>query len=58
VISDADGKIIFNLAQQDMVALRVTMRLGFAVPNPVSYIKPREKRYPFAVLTANGTSSK
>lgn len=58
VISDADGKIIFNLAQQDMVALRVTMRLGFAVPNPVSYIKPREERYPFAVLTANGTSSK
>ncbi len=58
VISDADGKIVFNLPQQDMVAIRVTMRLGFALPNPASYIKPREDRYPFAVLTANGTSSK
>lgn len=50
VISDNEGKVIFNLAQNDMVALRVVMRLGFALPNPVSRIKARAARYPFAVL--------
>jgi len=53
VIQDAGGKIIFNLAQQDMVALRAVMRLGFALPNPIN----RENqlaatRYPFSILTA------
>ena len=49
-ISDADGKVIYNFAQNDMVGMRVVMRLGFAMPNPVSRIKPRAQRYPFAVL--------
>lgn len=49
-ISDADGKVIYNFAQNDMVGIRVVMRLGFAMPNPVSRVKPREQRYPFAVL--------
>lgn len=35
VITDGAGTVIFNLFQQDMVALRMTMRLGFAVPNPI-----------------------
>lgn len=52
VISDADGKIIYNLAQQDMVALRVVMRLGWQVANPVNRLNPgSEARFPFAVLT-------
>ena len=52
VISDGDGKIIYNLAQQDMVALRVVMRLGWQMPNPVNPLEKDEaKRYPFAVLT-------
>ncbi len=49
-ISDADGKVIYNFAQNDMVGMRVVMRLGFAMPNPVSRIKDRTQRYPFAVL--------
>lgn len=50
VISDADGKIIFNLAQQDMSALRVVMRLGWEVPNPINALSPiREERFPFSV---------
>ena len=32
VIQDGAGNIIYNLAQQDMVALRAVMRLGFALP--------------------------
>lgn len=33
VISDADGKVILNLMQQDSKALRVVMRLGWQVNN-------------------------
>lgn len=52
VISDAEGKIIYNLAQQDMVALRCVMRLGWQLPNPVTSLnKDGSTRYPFAVLT-------
>ncbi|MDT8901162.1 phage major capsid protein [Anaeroselena agilis] len=36
VITDADGVIQYNLAQQDMVALRCVMRLGWVLPNPVT----------------------
>ena len=51
VIQDNTGAIVFNLAQQDLVAMRVTCRYAFQVPNPVSRIQPQEgNRYPFAVL--------
>lgn len=49
VISDGDGKVILNLAQQDCVALRAVMRLGWALPKPVSPMAGRNY-YPFAVL--------
>ena len=53
IIQDGAGNIVYNLFQQDMVALRVTMRLGFALPNPVNRINTSATtRYPFAVLTA------
>lgn len=53
VIQDpATGDIVYNLAQQDMVALRVVMRLGWQVPNPINRLQQIEAlRYPFAVLT-------
>lgn len=52
VITDGDGKILYNLAQQDMVALRCVMRLGWQLPNPITNLNPDEStRYPFAVLT-------
>jgi HK97 family phage major capsid protein len=53
VITDAGGNIIHNLWQQNMVALKATMRLGFALPNPVNRLNATElTRCPFAVLTA------
>ena len=53
VIQDAGGNIIYNLAQQDMVALRAVMRLGFALPNPINRVnETAATRFPFAVLTA------
>lgn len=55
VIQDADtGDIIYNLAQQDMVALRVTFRCGFQVANPLTLSNENENtRYPFAVLKSH-----
>jgi HK97 family phage major capsid protein len=53
VITDGAGVIQFNLAQQDMVALRVTARFAFQVPNPITYDNASSStRYPFAVLNA------
>lgn len=53
VIQDAGGNIVYNLAQQDMVALRAVMRLGFALPNPINRVnETAATRFPFAVLTA------
>jgi HK97 family phage major capsid protein len=49
-ITDSDGKVLYNLAQQDMVAIRCVMRLGWAVPNPVTSINSnRATSYPFAL---------
>jgi HK97 family phage major capsid protein len=52
VLTDAAGVIQYNLAQQDMVALRVVFRCGFQVANTINYEQPTEAlRYPFGVLT-------
>ncbi len=49
VIQDPEnGDIVYNLAQDDMVALRVTMRLGWQLPNPVNVENTTEQRFPFA----------
>lgn len=49
-ITDETGKVVLNLAQQDCVALRAVMRLGWALPKPVNPISGLDY-YPFAVLT-------
>jgi HK97 family phage major capsid protein len=48
VLSDDAGKVIFNLAQQDMVALRVTARFAYATANPAT--RTGGTGYPFSVL--------
>lgn len=51
IIQDpTDGSILYNLAQDDMVALRVTFRMGYAIPNPVTALDGTDNRYPFAAL--------
>ena len=51
VVQNTDGSIAYNLMQQDMVALRAVMRLGWEIPNPINSVKEdKAKRCPFAVL--------
>jgi HK97 family phage major capsid protein len=60
VIQDADtGAITLNLMQQDCVAMRVVMRCGWQLPNPINRINSNATtRCPFAMLyDANGSGS-
>lgn len=50
VIQDGAGAIVYNLAQQDMVALRAVMRLAWQIPNPINRMNPGATRYPIGVL--------
>lgn len=57
VVQNTDGTIAYNLMQNDMVALRAVMRLGWEIPNPINSVKSdKTKRCPFAVLKAGGTA--
>lgn len=51
VISDKDGKVVYNLMQQDAKALRVVMRVGFQVANPVTRVKGKGSQYPAGFIT-------
>lgn len=53
VVQDpSSGDILYNLMQNDMVALRAVMRLGWEIPNPInSLVQDKEKRCPFSILT-------
>lgn len=48
-ITAADGTLVYNLFQDDMVALRVTMRMGWVLPNPKNMVNS-STQFPFAVL--------
>lgn len=52
-IQDATGAIQYNLAQQDMVALRVVFRCAFEVGNTINYDNAvAASRYPFAIMNS------
>ncbi len=60
VISGPDGKVLYNLIQQDAQALRAVMRVGFAVANPLTRLKQKGQQYSAgfvtpAALAASGT---
>lgn len=54
IVDPSSKEILFNLAQQDMVALRVVMRLAWAIPNYATALNGDEDtRFPFAVIKPN-----
>ena len=51
IIQDGSGNILYNLPQQDMVALRAVIRLGFALPNPINRVNQNSStRLAFSAL--------
>ena len=49
IVVPTTREVIYSLAQQDMVALRAVMRLGWEIPNPVSAYRSEMESYtPFA----------
>jgi HK97 family phage major capsid protein len=56
VISDDSGNVILNLMQQDSAAMRVVIRLGWAVASPISLQNTNDAtRFPFAVIINAGS---
>ena len=58
VISDADGKVVLNLMQQDSKALRVVFRVGFQIANPITRLDTNdETRFPAGVVVPAGSGT-
>lgn len=53
IITDEDGNVLYNAYQQDGEILRVVMRLGYTVTDPIKHLS-NERSFPFRVL-APGT---
>ena len=50
IVDPSNKQVVYSLAQQDMVALRAVMRLGWEIPNPISAFRANLEEYsPFAV---------
>ena len=50
IVDPTTKEVVYSLAQQDMVALRAVMRLGWEIPNPISaYRETLDDYSPFAV---------
>ena len=59
LVDPSTGDTLYNLAQQDMVAFRFTMRFAAAVANPVNRVGDLldGDAYPFAIITKEGASA-
>lgn len=48
----------YNLGQQRMIAIMLTMRMGWEIPNPVSaYNEGNASAFPFAIIQATGANT-
>lgn len=50
IIDPNTKQILYSLAQQDMIALRVVFRMGWALPNPATRMNDSRLLVPFAYL--------
>ena len=53
-----DSTETYNLGQQRMIAIMLTMRMGWEIPNPVSaYNDGNANAFPFAIIQATGANT-
>lgn len=53
IIDPNTKEIVYSLAQQDMIALRVVFRMGWALPNYATRLDPDRTAVPFAYIEAD-----
>lgn len=58
-VEDPNTGIVYNFAQQDMIGVKVTMRMGWEIPNPVSREtwENNPNAFPFAIITPSDATS-
>ncbi len=52
IVDPSTNQIIYSLAQQDMIAIRVVFRMGWALPNPATRMDENRLTVPFAYIEA------
>jgi hypothetical protein len=50
IIDPVTHSVLYSLAQQDMIAIRAVMRMGWALPNPATRLDPERLNVPFAYI--------
>ncbi len=50
IVDPSTKEIVYALAQQDMIAIRVVFRMGWALPNPATRLNESRTYVPFAYL--------
>lgn len=57
-LTNGQGSVLYNLAEQDMVALRAVMRLGWASPRPANMLETKTgaDHFPIGVLLPSSGS--
>lgn len=53
IVDPSTKQVIYSLAQQDMIAIRVVFRMGWAIPNPATRMDENRTTVPFAYIEAS-----
>jgi phage capsid family len=53
IVEPTTKKVLYSLAQQDMIAIRVVFRMGWALPNPATRMDENRLAVPFAYIEAS-----
>lgn len=58
ITNPSDATETYNLGQQRMIAIMLTMRMGWEIPNPVSaYNEGNASAFPFAIIQATNSNT-